>query len=177
MKKLMRLLLLLIVAICTMTSCFKPEKVEPNNPINLLQGYWEFFHIREINYSYDILEDGSIANTMSYTNDYEVNCNDGNKEWMIINFSGGFMSIVATDDPDMSFGLNIPVPYTFDGQVLTTPFLEKDHGGNSAELTFSGDNSFTIYILDEGNLYDSNTGTLNGYEKYQSWTTFRRVTE
>ena len=48
---------------------------------------------------------------------------------------------------------------------------------SSAELTFSGDNSFTIYILDEGNLYDSNTGTLNGYEKYQSWTTFRRVTE
>ena len=161
--------------ICTMTGCFRPDDSAAGAAAGKLVGYWEVSHIAEDNYQYDIYEDGTTGEPNSVIDSYDVICDDGRKEWGIMRFTESMMTYVATDDPELVGILDVPVPYTFDGKKLVSAFIQLDHGPGFAEVEFKNDDYMVLYILDEGYLYKDN-GKRNGYEKCQTWTTFRRVT-
>lgn len=167
--------LVFAVVICTMTSCFRPDGSAAGDADKTLVGYWELVHVVEESQVYDIYEDGTLGEVQVYSDSYDVACNDGNNQWSIMRITGSAMSIVATDDPDVVAIIGLPIPYAFDGKKLVSSFIELDYGGNVAEVEFVNDDCMEFYILDEGDIYDEETGRREAHEKYQSWTTFRRV--
>lgn len=168
--------LVFAVVICTMTSCFRPDGTATDDTGNKLIGYWELVHILEETLRYDIYENGEAGTPYFNTNSYDIACNDGRKEWCIVRFTESTMSIVATDDPELVAIIDLPVPYTFDGKKLVSAFINLDFSESFAEVKFRNENSMEFYILDEGDIYNEESGKPEAHEKYQSWTTYRRVT-
>ena len=175
MKKHLFSALVFAVAVCTMTSCFRPDGTAAGDAGKTLVGYWEQVHIVEESQMYDVYEDGTLGEVETYSSSYDIACNDGNNQWSIMHITSSTMSIVATDDPDIVPIIGLPIPYSFDGKKLVSSFIELDYGGNVAEVGFVDDDCMEFYILDEGDVYNEETGRLEAHEKYQSWTTFRRV--
>ena len=169
--------LVFAVVLCTMTSCFRPDGTAAEEDANMLVGYWELVHAAEESLWRDVNEDGTLGEAELYSDSYDITCNDGNKEWCIMRFTESVMSFVATDDPDMALILDLPIPYSFDGKKLVSPLMGLDSSEGFASVEFINDDCMEFYILDEGDVYDEETGGYEGYEKCQSWKTYRRVTD
>ncbi len=169
MKHFFRCVLSLVVLATTMTGCFKPEGAGPESLESKLQGYWEHVHYKESGWFYYNDENGTPGEKEYYNDEYDVTCNDGKREWMVLRFHQGSVYLVATDDPESVNLLDMPIPYSLDGNVLSSMLISGDHT-NSATISFENENEMTLYLYDAGSMDDN-----AGYECDESWITYRRI--
>ena len=115
-------------------------------------GEWETIHIREKGFLYE----------ESYDVTPEVT-----EDWYIIKISKSFMKIIETNDEDVEGISNIPFPYTFKDDKLTSLLLNSDNT-STVTVSFTDDNTMVFYMDDSGY-------TDGEYETYEQWTTYRRL--
>ena len=139
------------------------------NPDSDILGEWEIVNIKENEWWYYNYEDGTISDTQYYADEYSLN--PEHPEWYMVRIKRGFMTIKEAGADVDEIIVNVPFPYTFNGNKLTSILLAFDHT-NSVTVSFPNDNTMIWYVDDSGDLEESSYG---GYEHYEAWMTFRRV--
>lgn len=160
----------------TVTSCFRPEEPKPNSPAAKIEGYWELVHYKESGWDRYYDENGVELNTDYYNESYDILPNDGNEQYHILRFLRGLVWAVAIDDPWSVDLLNVPIPYTMDGNKIRSMLFEQEHT-NEATVTFnkSGD-EMVLHFVDEGYYGDPESDDYyEHYEYCEMWNTYRRV--
>lgn len=163
---------LLLSFVVALVSCFRPDdSAIPAD--NKLIGYWEVVHSKESDKGYIIEADGSHS-PYNYIDDFNVSCNDGKEMWNIFHFTDAYVTLIATDDPEMAMILDIPVGYTRVGNTLTSLLFEGDLN-NEVTISFEGDDTLILYKNETGFLFNEDWGRNEEYMEYEIWLTLRRV--
>lgn len=159
-----------IAVMLSLSGCFKPDLSTDTTENSRLTGYWECVHLKERDITYEISDDGSKVNPMDNSTETDVTLNDGSGDYKIIRFTENFVTLIATDDPDMASILNLPYTYTFDGKTISGLFFAGDFNPGNMEIEFIGNDTMIISGDDSG--YDEDG---DSYDDYYSWTTFKRI--
>lgn len=162
---------MLFVSLLTTTGCWRPD--ESASPTDKLVGYWEVTHYSESDKGYTIEADGSTS-PYNFYEEYDVHCDDGHVVWNIFHFSDAYITLIATDDPDMATVLNIPVSYARTGNTLTSLFFEGDLN-NEVVIDFDGDDILYLDKIEQGFLFDNDLGYNTEYMDYSCRLTLRRI--
>lgn len=129
-------------------------------------GEWETAYLVEDDWWYYLNEDGSQTETYYYTDEYPIT--QDNPEWYVLRITNMFISIIDGNDEEISL-MDIPFTYSYKDDQLSSILLSGDYT-NTVTVSFPNDNTMIFYMDDSGDMEDG-----NGYEHYESWTTFRRV--
>lgn len=119
----------------------------------MIIGDWETIHIKE---------QGNDCNGYYFDDSYEVTP-EVTEEWFILSINKASMKIKEINAEHMSGIKNIPFPYTFKGDKLTSLLLDSDNT-RTVTVSFTDDDTMIFYMDDSGQ-----------GDRYEQWTTFRRL--
>lgn len=129
-------------------------------------GEWKTTYLVENDSWYYFNEDGSQTETQYYSDEYPLT--QENYEWYVLRITNMFISIIEGNEEEIAL-MNIPFTYSYKDEQLSSILLSGDHT-NTVTVSFPDDNTMIFYMNDSGAMEDG-----NGYENYESWTSFQRV--
>ena len=132
-------------------------------------GEWEMVNYKDSDWWYYYNEDGTQTETFTYEDECVVT--PDHPEWVVLRITKMFMTVIDGGEEVDDIIMNVPMPYTFKGDKLSSLLMSYDHTDH-VTVSFEDDDTMVFYVNDSGEMQDSDYG---GYEHYESWVTYRRL--